>query len=104
MRTHKTTLWFCLLIAIFLGLSSGALLVARTIGAYSGACEKLDGFPGLLQVAGFVPLGNCKFTKTGVCPGPKAEACDVGGKLGHCQETSVDGKHVCVCVKDRISR
>ena len=102
MRTHRTTLW--LSIALFLGLSSGALLVARTIEAYSGACEKLDGFPGLLQAAGFVPLGHCKFTNLGVCPGPKVEACVVNGKLGHCQETSIDGKKLCVCVKDRISK
>ena len=81
MRMHKNFAWFCLLGVLFLGLSSGAVLVARTINEYSGACEKLNGFPGMLQSAGFVPIGNCKFIK-GKCPGPKQEQCVVNGKPG----------------------
>lgn len=103
MRMHKNFAWFCLLGVLFLGLSSGAVLVARTINEYSGACEKLNGFPGMLQSAGFVPIGNCKFIK-GKCPGPKREQCVVNGKRGHCVEDVVNGHTVCVCVKDRASR
>jgi hypothetical protein len=103
MKMHKTAVLFCLWGALFLGVSSSAAFVAHTVAAYSGACEKLDGLPGMLQSAGFIPRGDCKLVH-GDCPGPKNEYCEVGGKLGHCIKDVIDGKHVCVCVRDRVSR
>ncbi len=103
MKMHKVVVLFCLWGALFLGVSSAAAYVAHTIAAYDGACEKLDGFPGLLQAAGLIRLGNCKIID-GNCPGPGHEGCIVGGKSGHCEFRWEDGKHVCVCVKDHISR
>ena len=103
MRTHKGIALFCLLGAMFFGVSGGAVLVAHTVSTYSGTCDKLDGFPGLLQSAGFVPVGNCKFIN-GKCPGPAKEACAVNGKSGHCVAQVVNDHAVCICVKDKISR
>jgi hypothetical protein len=103
MKMHKTVVLFGLWGALFLGVSSGAAFVAHTVAMYSGACEELNGFPGLLQSAGFIPFGHCKWVD-GKCPGPRREECIVNGKRGHCVATWADGRHVCVCVKDKISR
>ena len=84
-----------------LGAASGAAFTLRTIAMYSGACEPLGGFPGLLQAAGFVPTGNCKLKAGGVC---STAPCVVSGKKGHCVKVLVHRKAVCVCEPNRISK
>ena len=57
----RRTILVCMIGLFSWGLAGGVAAVLRTIGIYSGACEKLSGFPGVLQAAGFVPSGTCKF-------------------------------------------
>jgi|SRR5579859_510786 len=114
MRLRRTVL-VCIVCLFSWGTASGVAVVLRTIGIYSGACEKLSGFPGVLQAAGFVPSGTCKFEpnndngndkdkdkdKEKHCP---PRECAVDGKKGKCvEETSVSGP-VCVCRPIKISR
>jgi len=110
MKMHKTVVVRCLLSALFLGVSSGAVLVIQTVQTYSGACGKLNGFPGLMQKAGFVPEGSCN-------PRPHAwedchkHRCVVDGQKGHCvserlpqpdPQTHID--FLCVCKPNPVSR
>src|SRR5580700_8321194 len=103
MRINKRIVLYCLLGALFLGVASGAALVSHTVTMYSGACEKLNGFPGLLQSAGFVPRGECHMVE-GKCSDPVHNGCTVDGKKGHCVRQVTNAGAICVCVKDRISR
>jgi hypothetical protein len=99
MKMHKAVVLSCLWGALFVGVSSSAAFVAHTIAKYDGVCEKLDGFPGLLQATGIVHFGRCAFVN-GVCPGPTQEFCDAGGKAGHCSVRSIDGRNACVCIRN----
>ena len=100
MRIRRTVL--VSVICLFsLGAASGAVFTLRTIAMFSGACDKLDGFPGLLQSAGFVPGGKCRTTVKGVCIVP--QACEVNGKTGHCVKEVYNYKTYCVC-KPNASR
>lgn len=113
MKKHKTVIMCCLLSALFLGVSSGAVLVVQTVQTYSLACAKLNGFPGVLQKAGFVPEGNCdtRVRFRGDC---RHHTCSVNGKAGHCVPEKIpgskaerpDGKgdYICVCRPNRPSR
>ena len=83
----------------------GATSVRAMVNTYSGVCGSLDGVPGLLQKAGFVPRGNCK----AIVPiGPdhkcRASACEVAGKAGHCLQVGDGKKYYCACRVDRTSR
>ena len=99
MRTRRMIL-ISVICLLSLGAASGAAFTLRTIAMYSGACESLGGFPGLLQSAGFVPTGNCKL-KGGEC---STAACVVSGKKGHCVKVVTNKKAVCVCKPNRISK
>src|ERR1039457_4252507 len=83
MRTHKTVVACCLLGVLFLGVSSGAVLVIQTVQKYGGACDTLNGFPGVLQQAGFLPKGDCevKIVDREDC---LKHMCKVNGRPGHC--------------------
>jgi hypothetical protein len=109
MKTHRALFTWCLMSALFLGVSSAAVLVIQTVQTYSGACEKLNGFPGVLQKAGFLPEGSCN-------PKPKVHAdclkhkCTVDGKEGHCvperlppSNVGSDKDFICVCKTSRPS-
>jgi hypothetical protein len=74
----------------------------HTVAIYSGTCDKLDGFPGLLQSAGFLPIGNCKWLNPHRCN--TEEECRVNGKIGHCGVEVIDHKEFCVCKPKRISK
>ncbi len=103
MRVRRTVL-VCLVCLFSLGAAGGVAAVLRTIGIYSGACEKLSGFPGLLQAAAFVPAGTCSFVtqnKKTTCP---PNACTVDGKKGKCTEETSLSQQVCVCRVQTISR
>jgi hypothetical protein len=123
MKTLKTSLnvkfskplIVCSLVClIFLGVASGAAFVLNTVQTYSGACEKLDGFPGMLQQVGFVPSGTCKVDEGGdngqrVDDGKhkkcKQGDCTVDGKKGTCVEVSSDrGDTMCTCKVKNESR
>ena len=121
MKHYKSTI-ICTFLCLFSwGVASGVKYVAKTVGVYSGACEKLPGFPGVLQAAGFVPKGNCNFGddddkdadakkdkgKHHQCP---PSACTTAsGKKGKC---GPDSSHrckrhndpVCVCQVVNVSR
>jgi hypothetical protein len=103
MKNHKRFVLSCVFGTLILGVSSGAALFAHTVATYSGACSKLNGFPGLLQSAGFLPFGNCRLV-LGKCP--TRNVCSVGGKKGTCEEVHWDDKnrHACVCIPKGISR
>jgi hypothetical protein len=110
MKRHKTIVTRCLLSALFLGVSSGAVLVIQTVQTYSGACEKLNGFPGVLQKAGFLPEGSCN-PKPKVQDDCKKHNCQVDGKAGHCvaeklppSDSGSDKDFICVCKANRPSR
>ena len=69
---------------------------------YSGVCDALPGFPGMLQSAGFMPKGNCEFDgrRQECSDGP----CKVNGKTGHCVKQVVLKKTTCVCEANKISK
>jgi len=104
MRVRRIVL-VCFVCLFSLGAAGGVAAVLRTIGIYSGACEKLNAFPGVLQAAGFVPAGTCKFvTDTNskrTCP---PSACTVNGKKGKCVQETSGIQQVCVCREQTISR
>jgi hypothetical protein len=109
MRTQKAVVTFCLLSALFLGVSSGAVLVIKTVQKYSGACDTLNGFPGVLQQAGFMPKGDCQ-----VSPRHPRECLEhtcrtKAGKLGRCESVRVGHDHdrddfICVCKPNHVSK
>lgn len=92
---------FCVL---SLGLTKGAFAVMSTINTYSGVCGPLDGFPGLLQKAGFVPSGGCRAINGGTLDKCRHGICKVNGKLGHCVGRLIDRKPYCECRPDRVSQ
>ena len=103
MRVRRTVL-VCLVCLFSLGAAGGVAAVLRTIGIYSGACEKLSGFPGLLQAAAFVPAGNCQFVSSNnkkTCP---SNSCTVDGKKGKCTQETSGSQQVCVCRVQTTSR
>lgn len=87
-----------------LGVTRGAFAVMSTMETYSNACSTLDGFPGLLQSAGFVPTGKCR--KEG--EGEKAKCrddglCRVDGRVGHCEPRLHRHEVYCACVFRKTS-
>src|SRR5579863_10342692 len=100
MRTRRKIL-IAVICLLSLGAASGAALTMRTIAMYSGVCDTLGGFPGMLQQTGFLPRGNCNLERDGHC---SEEPCKVDGKKGHCVKREVDHKTVCECKPNRTSR
>lgn len=110
MKTHKAAVVRCLLSALFLGVCSGAVLVVQTVETYSGACDKLNGFPGVMQKAGFLPEGNCE-SRPHVRDDCRRHTCQVNGRAGHCVAETLpktnpdsDKDFICVCKPNRPSR
>jgi hypothetical protein len=111
MKVNTKVLVCCIVCLVFVGVASGAAFVFKTVQTYSGACDKLDGFPGVLQEVGFVPKGDCKFVITDRnkdrdkddCP---PHACEVKGKEGICTFAQRDetGKPSCFCKVKKVSR
>lgn len=110
MKTHKTAIMRFLLSALCLGVCSGAVLVIQTVQTYGGSCDKLNGFPGVLQTAGFLPEGSCN-------PRPRVRDdchknhCLVNGKQGTCVPQALPKSEVkglkdftCVCEPVHPSR
>lgn len=97
----KRTILLCILCLLAVGLASGAVFTLKTIALYSQVCDdNLQGFPGLLQAAGFVPNGRCKVSSTGACI--TAQACVVNGVKGNCR---TQGKPTrCVCIPNKVSK
>jgi len=100
MRT-RTKILIAVICLLSLGAASGAAFTLRTISLYSGACEPLTGFPGMLQSTGFLPRGNCTLERGGVC---SEEPCKVDGKKGHCVKRLVEHKVVCECKPNTITK
>ena len=121
MRAYKSIVICCFLCLFSWGVAGSVKYLAKTIGIYSGACEKLPGLPGVLQAAGFVPKGNCKFGddddkdedsgkdkgKKHQCPPSACKTDD--GKKGTCtpDPSHLCKRHhqpVCVCKVENVSR
>jgi hypothetical protein len=100
MKINKRIVLYCLL-GVLLCVSSAAVYVMHTAAMYSGVCGKLDGFPGMLQSAGFVATGTCKFTDKKCDTGT---ICKVDGKKGKCVEEVVNKKPECICKPVTISK
>ena len=116
MKVRRTVL-VCVIGLFSSGLAGGVAAVLRTIGIYDGACEKLSGFPGALQAAGFLHRGNCTLEpdedkdreqdrdrdkrKKKHCP---PNECTVNGKKGKCVEEFAGLEPACVCRPTKISR
>jgi hypothetical protein len=112
MKPRRKLIVSSLMCLLLMALASGTVLVRSTAAAYCGVCESLDGFPGVLQKAGFVPKGNCHLNgdrdKDDKCV-PKAcvtdpDDGDKPNRKGHCVRREIREKHFCVCVPNRISR
>ena len=115
MRTHKTVVACCLLGVLLLGVSSGAVLVIQTVQKYGGACDTLNGFPGVLQQAGFLPKGDCE-VKNRDRDDCLKHMCKVNGSPGHCVAERRPGDHdhdghkhdrddfICICKPNHLSR
>lgn len=113
MGLKKTLVFCCLIGLLILGVASATAFVKSTAIEYGGACDSLDGVPGLLQSSGFVPRGTCP--KPGDPDHLNAGdsdhdidcnrgPCEVHGKDGHCVKNLVHKKHYCQCVPNKISR
>ena len=109
MRARRTVL-LSVICLLFLGAASGAAFTLRTIAMYNGVCDVLGGFPGMLQSAGFVTKGTCRFEKEDEGQEGKEgrecseEPCRVNGKKGHCVKRLVQKKPRCVCEPNHISK
>jgi hypothetical protein len=102
MRSRRKLIVSSVMFLLLMAVASGTVLVRRAAAAYAGVCDPLDGFPGALQRAGFVPKGTCRVNRVDdTCP---PTACDIGGKEGHCRRQTIDKRVHCVCTPDRISR
>src|SRR5437868_1287331 len=97
----KRTILLCIICLLAVGLASGAVFTLNTIAMYSQVCaDNLQGFPGLLQGAGFIPKGPCKVSPNGACS--TSQACEVNGVKGNCR---TQGKPtICVCIPNKASK
>jgi predicted secreted Zn-dependent protease len=94
MSKVKLTLGLILVVAV----SLSAATVVKARHDYYGVCSQLDGFPGLLQKAGFFVSGTCA-TQIGGSLCQKGAACTVNGNAGTCANTGgIGGSIVCTCV------
>ncbi len=84
-----------------LGIATGAAAVLDTMQTYSNACSKLDGFPGMLQATGFIPLGHCALVQNRC---PNGEVCKASnGRGGHCEAVKVKETYACLCIPRKTS-
>jgi hypothetical protein len=101
MKKNKRILVVSALCFLAVGVTGARAAFLNTVQAYQGACSELTGIPGLLQSAGFIPVGNCK-VRGDECA---TKFCEVGGRRGHCafRETK---KHVpyCICLPVHTSQ
>ena len=83
--------------------AADAMITAFTAVGYAGTCDRLSGFPGLLQKAGLVAPGPCATKNKGsVCQ--SGSACTTSSrKPGKCQNIAVSGPANCACVETTIS-
>ena len=93
MNTRRIVL-LCVVSLLALGIASGAVFTLKTITLYTGVCEKVDGYAGLLQSAGLVPIGECALVNH-ACP--VNHECTVAGRHGTCKEVQIDNHERCLC-------
>ena len=91
------------------------IFVIQTVQKYGGACDTLNGFPGVLQQAGFLPKGDCevKIRDRDDC---LKHMCKVNARPGHCVAERRPGDHdhdghehdrddfICICKPNHPSR
>jgi hypothetical protein len=71
--------------------------------SYGGTCSQLNGFPGLLQRAGFVSDGPCA-TKSGSAVCQSGASCTTANrKPGKCKNVAARGPANCACVETTVS-
>jgi hypothetical protein len=98
----RKTFWIALIFLVSVGAVSATAYTLRTISLYAGVCDdNLQGFPGLLQAAGFVPSGRCTKTTAGACQ--VDQVCVVNGKKGHCVSQVIQTKTYCICKPNKIT-
>ncbi len=113
MRVKKKIVLSGFVCLLLVGLASATVFVRQTSAAYCGVCDSLDGVPGVLQRAGFIPRGDCRADTKKHEPCVHHE-CMTQHKKGHCKlqkridpdEHKGDHDHddfVCWCVIDKIS-
>ena len=102
-KRHRKALLITLCL-IILGLTSGAMSLKAMVDRYSGICAPLDGVPGLLQKAGFVPLGHCTSVKVNGLLSCRKAYCEVKGKTGFCEKVYLAKVPVCACVPINTSK
>ena len=98
MKVRRLIVLFALsVIVCFVGAKQGLAYMQAT---YSGACVKLDGFPGLLQEMNFLAKGDCEIKKgtTNTCQ--NNGSCTVSGPSGTNKGKCNDVLGVCTCVVD----
>jgi hypothetical protein len=110
MKTNKRLLVSTFAFLAFLGIGSATVYVKTTAAAYCGVCSSLEGVPGVLQRAGFIPEGSCKKRENQVSTDKEdrdncePQACEVNGKKGHCVAKVFQKRHYCACEPRKISR
>jgi hypothetical protein len=86
-----------LVVVVIAGASLGTATVLQARHEYYGVCSQLDGFPGLLQRAGFFQSGTCVGKPGGALCNAGA-GCTVNGNSGICTNTGKPGgAAVCTC-------
>jgi hypothetical protein len=116
MKPRRKLIVSSLMCLLLLAIASGTVLVRSTAAAYCGVCDSLDGFPGVLQKAGFVPRGHCRDRDRNDGDHDRDDKCvpkacvtdpddgDKPNRKGHCARREIREKHFCVCVPNRISK
>lgn len=97
MKLKQNFLYVSFTVAL-LGSVTGGIALRAAQQEYYGVCSQLDGFPGVLQRAGFFQSGSCD-SKPGGSLCSAGSACTVATKAGKCANTGKPGgTPICTCV------
>jgi hypothetical protein len=93
-----------ILSSLVLIVSAGALITVFTAVSYARTCEKLTGFPGLLQRVGLVAAGPCVTKLGGVACGGGNACTTAQSKPGTCKNIAAVGQAAnCQCVANTVT-
>lgn len=89
---------------LLFGATRGYGYVRSTIAQYEhlAPCGRLAGVPGLLQTAGFIPIGDCKLNSDGSCASA-GSSCTISNRpsgsptKGQCTNSISGKKKTCSC-------
>lgn len=105
LKLRKSRLFFVLTSFFVVTFACLAIATAFTAVTYARSCDKLTGFPGLLQRVGLVTPGPCATQVGGkLCNGGSA-CTPTGGGSGTCKNTAALGQPAtCTCVPNSVSK